>query len=47
MKEIIDISTYEYLNELEQAHYEYNSYMNIISYMLANDQFNNEGFKYY
>lgn len=47
MREIIDIADYEYLNDLEQAHYEYNAYMNIISYMLNSNQHNSEGFKFY
>ena len=47
MREIVDISDYKYLNELEQAHYEYNAYMNIISYMLNFNQHTSEGFKFY
>lgn len=47
MKEIVDVSEYKYLNELEQAHYEYNAYMNIISYMINTNQNNSDGFKFY
>lgn len=47
MKEIVDISTYTYLNDLERAHFEYQSHQNIISYMLANNQYLNAGFKFY
>ena len=47
MREIVDISDYKYLNELEQAHYEYNAYKNIIAYIINTNQNNSEGFKFY
>ena len=47
MNKIVDVSSYERLEELEKAHFEYNSYMNIIAYMISSNQYNNPGFKFY
>lgn len=47
IKEIVDISTYEYLSNLEKTYYEQQSYSNIIMYMLAQNMYSNPGFNYY
>lgn len=47
MNKIVDISSYERLEELEKAHFEYNAYVNIIAYMVSSNQYNNSGFQFY
>ena len=47
MKETVDISDYEYFDDLYRSYYEDSAYSNIILFMLGANQQNLEGFKFY